>query len=90
MEKCRLRTANPSFCRAFLPFLMNDDYSKKSGEIMAEDSLEIPQAFGPEKDAQNTLELIGKLSDLDVSAFSFWFFFVFLVSVKLIFVHILL
>ncbi|KAH8553440.1 Rho GTPase activation protein [Umbelopsis sp. PMI_123] len=44
---------------------MNDDYSKKSGEIMAEDSLEIPQAFGPERDAQNTLELIGKLSDLD-------------------------
>ncbi|KAG2186724.1 hypothetical protein INT44_002950 [Umbelopsis vinacea] len=44
---------------------MNDDYTKKSGEMMADEPLEALPVYGAEKDAQHTMELIGRLSDLD-------------------------
>jgi hypothetical protein len=72
MDKCRLRTVNWTFGRAFLPFMMNDDYTKKSGEMMVEEPLEALPAYGAERDAQHTLELIGRLSDLDVRTFFFF------------------
>ena len=72
MDKCRLRTVNWTFGRAFLPFMMNDDYTKKSGEMMVEEPFEAIPGYGAERDAQHTLELIGRLSDLDVRTFFFF------------------
>jgi hypothetical protein len=47
--------------------MMSDDFTKKSGEMLAEESYDNPPANGVDKDAQQTQELVGKLTDLDAS-----------------------
>lgn len=53
--------------RVILDFMMSDDYSKKSGEMLAEESHDNPPSNGIDREAQHTQELVGKLSDLDAS-----------------------